>query len=142
MAHSGAARAGVENLTKSLALEWADKGIRVNAVAPGITFSETARSNYASPTFMFEYASKVPSKRLGTVEETSSLVCFLLSPGASYISGCTMHVDGLWHLQLPYKISSHNSWPVYGTLPIEGFAQIGRAVQQECRDRSRMPSSA
>ena len=48
MAHSGAARAGVENLTKSLAIEWAPSGVRVNSIAPGIIYSDSAVANYGN----------------------------------------------------------------------------------------------
>mmetsp|Transcript_34395 Transcript_34395/g.85654 ORF Transcript_34395/g.85654 Transcript_34395/m.85654 type:complete len:112 (-) Transcript_34395:258-593(-) len=93
MAHTGAARAAVENLTKTLALEWAEAGIRVNAVAPGIIYSSTAASNYP-PGFLEGMATDVPAQRLGSPEDVSAAVCFLLSPGAGYISGATLRVDG------------------------------------------------
>ncbi|XP_022237673.1 peroxisomal trans-2-enoyl-CoA reductase-like, partial [Limulus polyphemus] len=101
MAHSGAARAGVENLTKSFAVEWAHHGIRVNAVAPGNSiYSETAAKNY--PIDVFERVKPhLPAKRLGTPEEVSAAVCFLLSPAASYITGETVHVDGGGRLYSP-----------------------------------------
>ena len=87
MAHTGAARAGVDNITKSLAVEWAPSGIRINAVAPGIIYSDTAAANYADPSYMTGTAPLIPAKRLGTVEEVSGCVAFLLSPAASYITG-------------------------------------------------------
>ncbi|TRY68782.1 hypothetical protein TCAL_03017 [Tigriopus californicus] len=92
MSHTGAARAAVENLTKSWATEWAENGVRVNAVAPGIVFSPSARDNYSFDVFS-EARSEIPAKRLGTPEEVSSAVCFLLSPGASFINGATLRVD-------------------------------------------------
>jgi peroxisomal trans-2-enoyl-CoA reductase len=92
MAHTGAARAAVDNLTKSLALEWAAAGVRVNAVAPGIIYSPTAADNYP-PGFLEAMKADVPAHRLGTPEEVSAAVCFLLSPGAQYISGTTLRVD-------------------------------------------------
>jgi len=96
MAHTGAARAGVENLTKSLAVEWGGNGVRVNSVAPG-TIASSGMDNY-SPEFresLFEKAEKLnKAHRLGTEEEVSSAVLFLLSPAAMFITGETLKVDG------------------------------------------------
>lgn len=93
MAHSGAARAGVENLSKSLTMEWAADGVRVNNVAPGTVYSPTAAANY--PFDVFEYQRPfIPHKRLGTLEEVSGAVIYLLSPASSFISGVTIEVDG------------------------------------------------
>ncbi|XP_035212135.1 peroxisomal trans-2-enoyl-CoA reductase-like [Stegodyphus dumicola] len=101
MAHSGAARSGLDNLTKSLAIEWASNGVRVNAVAPGSSiYSETAAKNYPVDVFSI-VKENVPPRRLGTPEEISAAVCFLLSPGASFISGETLHVDGGGRLYSP-----------------------------------------
>ena len=69
--HSGAAREGVYNLTKSLALEWASSGVRINSVAPGTIYSETAFSNYDYLTkdLLNKYIQKIPAKRFGFLEE-------------------------------------------------------------------------
>ncbi|XP_072296457.1 peroxisomal trans-2-enoyl-CoA reductase [Eucyclogobius newberryi] len=114
MAHTGAARAGVDNLTKSLSIEWASSGVRVNAVAPGTIFSKTAMENYKDlgPALFKMSIPFSPAKRLGLPEEISSAVCFLLSPGASYISGATLRVDSgqsLYHSVL--EIPDHSAWP-------------------------------
>ncbi|XP_052805052.1 peroxisomal trans-2-enoyl-CoA reductase-like isoform X1 [Mya arenaria] len=94
MSHTGAARAGVDNLTKTMAIEWADKGVRVNAVAPGSSiYSDTAAANYGSPDVFDASIPYSPAKRLGRVEEVSASVLFLLSPAASFISGETVKVD-------------------------------------------------
>eukprot|EP00064_Thunnus_orientalis_P004790 superscaffoldBa00000448_g4802 len=71
MAHTGAARAAVDNLTKSLAIEWAASGVRVNAVAPGTIFSKTAMENYKElgPSLFKMSVPFSPAKRLGVPEE-------------------------------------------------------------------------
>ena len=97
MAHTGAARAGVDNLTKTLALEWAPCGVRVNAVAPGVIWSQSASSHYkkgGNAGVLEKAIPGIPARRLGTVEEVSAAVTFLLSPAAAYITGATLKVDG------------------------------------------------
>jgi len=97
MVHTGAARAGVDNLTKTLAVEWSRYGIQVNAVAPGIIQS-TGLENY-EPQFLKGIEDTIPAKRLGTTEEVAWLTLFLCSPMARYITGETVYVDGghrLW----------------------------------------------
>ena len=116
MAHTGAARAGVDNLTKSLSLEWAWRGIRVNAVAPGIILS-SGYDNYDA-TFQkafLEMADNIPARRLGTEEEVASAVTWLLSPGAAYTTGATLRVDGassLWRTH--WEVPEHEAMPPYG----------------------------
>ena len=94
MSHTGAARAGVVNLTQSLAVEWAGSHIRVNAVAPGVIDS-SGMETYAPEVRDAARASgrTMPAGRLGTEAEVASAVVFLLSPGAAYISGTTLRVD-------------------------------------------------
>ncbi|XP_021568812.1 peroxisomal trans-2-enoyl-CoA reductase isoform X2 [Carlito syrichta] len=71
-AHTGAAREGVYNLTKSLALEWACSGVRINCVAPGVIYSQTALDNYGyiGQDLFERHFEKIPAKRLGVPEET------------------------------------------------------------------------
>lgn len=116
MAHSGAARAGVVNLTQSLALEWAPYGIRVNAVAPGLintsglkTYPPEIRARFAS------IAAEVPAGRMGTESEIAAAVLFLLSPAAAFVSGATLKVDGagsLYRLQ-GYVLPEHQPWSAF-----------------------------
>ncbi|KAG7164644.1 peroxisomal trans-2-enoyl-CoA reductase-like [Homarus americanus] len=116
MAHTGAARAGVDNLTKSLAVEWASSGVRVNAVAPGGSiYSPTAAANYEDKNIFSKAREGIPTKRLGTTQEVSSAVCFLLSPGASFITGETLKVDGGGSLYsyLMWQIPEHDKLPAY-----------------------------
>ncbi|XP_053554078.1 peroxisomal trans-2-enoyl-CoA reductase [Bombina bombina] len=114
MSHTGAARAAVDNLTKSLAIEWAHNGVRINSIAPGTIFSQTAVENYKDigPQLFHSYIPKIPAKRLGLPEEISPMVCFLLSPVASYITGETVKVDAGQSLyQSPWEVPDHNRWP-------------------------------
>jgi citronellol/citronellal dehydrogenase len=95
MAHSGAARAGMLNLTETAAVEWGWAGVRVNAVAPGFIAS-SGLANY--PVAMRPHLRKVheyvPLKRLGTESEVSAAIVFLLSPAAAFITGSCLRVDG------------------------------------------------
>lgn len=97
MAHTGAARAGVDNLTKSLAVEWAPYGIQVNAVAPG-TIRSTGTDRYP-PELVVKAEQQTPAGRLGSPAEVSHLVTFLASDAADYVTGSTFYIDGgasLW----------------------------------------------
>lgn len=95
MAHTGAARAGVDNLTKSLAFEWAPLKVRVNAVAPGVILSSGVE-NYspANRDFFFGATEHIPAGRLGTPREIAAATVYLLSPAANFITGTTLKVDG------------------------------------------------
>lgn len=95
MGHSGAARSGVDNLTKTAAVEWAQSGVRVNAVAPGWIMS-SGMDTYqgAFRALIPKLADKVPLKRMGTESEVSGVTCFLLSPAAAFVSGMTIRIDG------------------------------------------------
>ncbi len=99
MVHTGAARAGVENLTKTLAVEWSSHNIRINCVAPG-TIESSGLSTYPKPIQdMLGAARKAnPLGRFGEVEDVANAVIFLTSPLASYITGVTLYVDGAEHL--------------------------------------------
>ncbi|MBB6521363.1 SDR family oxidoreductase [Pseudoteredinibacter isoporae] len=95
MGHSGAARAGMENFTKTAAWEWGRYGVRVNAVAPGWVAS-SGFDTY--PDWMKEsirnLKNHVPLGRIASEAEIASVLCFLLSEGANFISGQILRVDG------------------------------------------------
>lgn len=119
MVHSAAARAGVENLTKTLAVEWARSGVRMNAVAPGLIES-SGLDNYpdVAKEFIKNVVQDIPFKRMGTESETAAVIVFLLSPGANYISGESVRIDGassLW--RKTWEIAEHDNAPQ----PYNGF---------------------
>jgi citronellol/citronellal dehydrogenase len=97
MVHTGAARAGVENMTMTLAVEWAQFGITVNALAPGIIKS-SGTAQYP-PQLLEIGIRETPLKRAGTVDEVAASIVFLASPAAQFITGATLRMDGgqsLW----------------------------------------------
>lgn len=89
MAHSGAARAGVVNLTRTLALEWARFGVRVNALSPGYTDTEAFRVQVGD---LSGPAGRVPLGRVATAEEVADAAMFLV--GSRYTTGEVLTVDG------------------------------------------------
>jgi citronellol/citronellal dehydrogenase len=92
LAHSAAARAGVVSLTRTLAIEWAADGIRVNAVSPGVTDTPALR-NYPKHA---ETAAAVPLRRLATTEEVADAILFMAR--SRYITGEVLTIDGGLHL--------------------------------------------
>ena len=86
MAHSGASRAGVVNLARTLAVEWGAQGIRVNAVSPGYTDTPALLDKYR------DRFANVPLGRMGTVDEMVDAILFMAR--ASYITGEVLTIDG------------------------------------------------
>jgi citronellol/citronellal dehydrogenase len=118
MGHSGAARAGMANLTKTAAVEWAASGVRVNAVAPG-WIASSGMDSYKGPVreMIPKLKRHVPLRRMGTESEVSAAICFLLSPGAAFITGVTLAIDGGAPLDTPlFPIPDHQS-----SVPFDGF---------------------
>jgi citronellol/citronellal dehydrogenase len=97
MVHTGAARAGVENMTKTLAVEWAQYNIRVNACAPGII--KSSGTEQYPPELVEMSRKRTPMRRLGTPDEVAEMVAYMASDAASFVTGETWYIDGganLW----------------------------------------------
>ena len=127
MAHTGAARAGMLNFTESAACEWGQANVRVNAVAPGwIASSGFDTYDEAMQAKLRGYRDHVPLGRFGNEAEVSAAVTFLLSPGAAFITGSCIRVDG----GVP---NARHTWELVRTdrsAPFDGFplAQMPRCL--------------
>jgi citronellol/citronellal dehydrogenase len=118
MGHTGAARAGVANLTMTAATEWGRAGVRVNEVAPGLVAS-SGLDTYEEPlrSLIRTYPGNIPLGRMANEAEVSAAVCFLLSPAAAAITGTCLRVDG-------GTLGAHREWPLWShdTVPFfDGF---------------------
>jgi citronellol/citronellal dehydrogenase len=94
--HSAAARGGMHTLTECAATEFAESGVRVNSVAPG-SIASSGLDTYDEKDRDFiqkEISCEIPLRRFGTEAEVSSAITYLLSPGASFITGSCFRVDG------------------------------------------------
>ena len=89
-----ASKAAVASLTKSLALEWGQRGVCVNAIAPGVFPTDLNRSLLDGTPRGQEFLSRIPMKRFGNVNELCGAAIFLASESASYVNGATLVVDG------------------------------------------------
>ena len=122
MAHSSAARAAVENLTRVLSIEWARFGITLTALAAGHFATETLRTKYPKAV-VDGVAGTVPLGRLGTEEEFAWLVAFVASPGGDYMSGSVITTDG-----------ARDNW--FGPWPPRGLVdQGGKPLAEERRSK-------
>jgi NAD(P)-dependent dehydrogenase (short-subunit alcohol dehydrogenase family) len=92
---SAVAKAGVQALTRSLAVEWGNRGIRMNAIAPGPVPTEGAFSRLLPRPELEDLArQRIPLARFGTLEEFANLATFLISDGSGYINGDVITMDG------------------------------------------------
>jgi NAD(P)-dependent dehydrogenase (short-subunit alcohol dehydrogenase family) len=92
--HAGAAKAGIEKLTRDLALEWASSGVRVNTVAPGPIDDTEGMKRLAPGDFAEKSKKHVPLGRWGTIDEIAEAVLYLVSPAAAFVTGCSLLIDG------------------------------------------------
>jgi citronellol/citronellal dehydrogenase len=123
MAHSSAARAAVENLTRVLAIEWSRFGIKLNALAAGQFGTETLRTKY--PQAVVEHLEQtIPLGRLGTEEEFAWAVTYLASPAGDFYSGSVITIDGA-------RDDWFGQWPP-GTIADAG----GKPLAEERRQKS------
>jgi NAD(P)-dependent dehydrogenase (short-subunit alcohol dehydrogenase family) len=91
-----ASKGGLEMITRTLAVEWAARGIRVNAVAPGYLETDMTAGLRANARWRESLRERIPMRRFASVEEVAPAVVFLAGPGSSYITGTTLYVDGGW----------------------------------------------
>jgi len=96
MVHTGAARAGVENMTKTLAVEWAQYNVQVNAIAPGIVRT-TGTAQYP-PELIAASVRKTPMKRAASAGEVAQLIVYLACDAAHFVTGECWYIDGGAHL--------------------------------------------
>ena len=89
-----ASKHGVVGLTKTAALEYAQQGIRVNCVCPGVIHTPMTERGLSNPERRARIIASEPMGRVGTPEEIANAVAFLASPAASYITGINIPVDG------------------------------------------------
>ncbi len=90
----GVSKAAVMHMTRMLAIEWAQHGIRVNSIAPGTVDTPSRAAFLADPKTREMMLNRVPLHRLATADEVAAAVCYLASPEAAYITGHTLVMDG------------------------------------------------
>jgi citronellol/citronellal dehydrogenase len=121
MAHSGAARAAVENMMRTLSIEWARFNIKLCAVAAGQFDTEVLRTKYP-PEVSENVPRTVPLQRLGTPEEMAWMIAYLASPAGDFLSGCVITIDG-----------ARDNW--FGAWPPPGVTGDSGEPLAEERDR-------
>jgi NAD(P)-dependent dehydrogenase (short-subunit alcohol dehydrogenase family) len=92
----GVSKGGLHSLTKTLALEWVNDGVRVNAIAPGYIKTDLTRKAWSNPELYSKILRKIPMGRFGMPEDIAPAAVFLASDAARYITGATIVVDGGW----------------------------------------------
>jgi citronellol/citronellal dehydrogenase len=122
MVHSGAARAAVENMMRTLSIEWARFGIKTCAIAAGQFDTEVLRTKYPQPV-VDNVPRTIPLQRLGTPDEMAWLIAYLASPAGDFFSGCVITIDG-----------ARDNW--FGGWPPGLYAESGEPPAEERRPRA------
>lgn len=107
--HYGAAKAGIENLTRTMAVEWGQHGIRVNAVAPGVVLTEALAETLNTPARLRRQAEVVPLQRIGRPDDIGPACAWLVSDGAAWTSGAVIPVNGGSIVPLGYLSWLHHA---------------------------------
>ncbi|WP_431109328.1 SDR family oxidoreductase [Variovorax paradoxus] len=128
---SAMSKAGVDVMTKSLAIEWGRYGIRLNAIAPGIFPTEGANSRLSPKAAWEDGAVRNPMNRLGRMPELQNLAVFLMADGVEWITGETIAIDGAGHRQ------NGASFTELADLDDEAWRGMREAIRgQDARDRA------
>ena len=120
-----ASKAAVLNLTRNLACSWANRGVRVNALAPGWFPSEMTAGAFSLPTFLDWARKMAPMGRIGKPEELVPALLFLASDASSFVTGTTLVVDGGISAS-----SGLSTWPAeaFSALDAAGFGELARGI--------------
>lgn len=108
MTHYGAAKAGIENLTRSLCFEWAPEGIRVNCIAPGLIATSGLEAQMQMEAAAIDRGDT--ARRVGTTEEVADVVQFLASPKSSFINGEMIRIRGVPDVEKRHELDEPYSW--------------------------------
>ena len=122
MVHSGAARAAVENMMRTLSVEWARFGIKTCAIAAGQFDTEVLRTKYPQPV-VDNVPRTIPIQRLGTADEMAWLIAYLASPAGDFFSGCVITIDG-----------ARDNW--FGAWPPGLYGETGEPPAEERRPKA------
>ena len=94
-----ASKGGVNMLTKVLALEWADKGITVNGIAPTFTYTPGTAERLDNPEYLANVLKRIPVGKVATIKDIVSAILYLTSPHSDMVTGSTLVIDGGWTIQ-------------------------------------------
>jgi NAD(P)-dependent dehydrogenase (short-subunit alcohol dehydrogenase family) len=103
-------KAGLHAMTQSLAVEWGPHGIRFNAISPGMFPTEGMLKRLDPKGETFDMAGRNPMRRAGQMPELANLAVYLMSPGAQYVNGQTVAIDGAEYLATGSNFSHLSAW--------------------------------
>ncbi len=94
-----ASKGGVNSITQVLALEWADKGVTVNGIAPTFTYTPGTAERLDDPQYLEGVINRIPVGKVATIQDISAAILYLASPNAGMVTGATLAIDGGWTVQ-------------------------------------------